>query len=423
MALVNPCAAGATRTNTGTECSDAMRATAMLIMMPKASTWTATDEEDFTSFVKTKIHADAADRWYPIFGNPAPVRGIVDNNEQDVLETLEDGSVQFIRFGMYNRMFLTTEGGLCLAKALGRLNKNYSFIEIDIEGKILRMVNPSGTRQGVPVNLAYSPTPELANLKTTYKNKFYLSFSKNNYIDRAEIVVADANEDILALNGLIDSQVYQRGAYTNSGATAATGGYTIVKGSTNDTIDVQVSGVSISGGPVIQTVSESTDTLLAAKVKAAINAATATNGGYSANNTAGALTLTAPTGLGASINTVQATAVIVGGITTTTPVAFSGGVTGTAVLKVGVKTNCGETDLVTTYGNTLGAHVSNFDVEKDGTTPVTPSLASQAAGVVSLTVPFLNGSYEVNLASAATLKAAGIEGYDGVLGATIVVLN
>ncbi len=59
------------------------------------------------------------------------------------------------------------------------------------------------------MNLVYSPVPELANLKTSYKNKLYLSFTKKEYIDNGGIVGSDNTEDILGLRGLYDTKVTQ----------------------------------------------------------------------------------------------------------------------------------------------------------------------------------------------------------------------
>lgn len=307
--LINACNIAANVSNTGSECSDALKATAMIIMVPKSATWTDTDLDDFTSFLKTKIHAAAGTRFYPIFGNSAPVRQIKDSNETDVIETLEDGSMQFIRYGMFNRTFLTTEGGICLAQALMQMNRNYAFIEVDITGQVAMMRNSDGTYSGFPVNLAYAPVPELANLKTSYKNQFMLSFAPANYIKKGKVFASDADEDILSLSGLIDTDV------------------------------------------------------------------------------------------------------VAGTQTQTTTNIF-----------VGVKTECAETDLVALYDTTLAA-TGNFVVTKvsDGSA-VTLSAAAVQNGEIKLTGTFTSSeSYTVALASAATLKAAGIEGYEGIKKATIAI--
>lgn len=111
-------------------------------------------------------------------------------------------------------------------------------------------------------------------------------------------------------------------------AVSATATYTVTKGATNDTVDIKpVGGVTASGGAVTQTGSESTDTLLTVKIKNAINAATLINGGYTATNAANVLTVIAPLSLGATVNGDVPSATIVGTITVTPVVNFSGGVT------------------------------------------------------------------------------------------------
>lgn len=209
MALTNPCNLEATVVNTGSECDDAMNASAMIMLVPKDATWDDDDLDDFTGFLQTQIHATGRDRFLPIFGTSAPIRNIIDSKEEDVKETMEDGSVQFVRYGMYNRTFLTDKGGFCLAAALIKLGKNFSFIEVDINGKVAQMVNADGTYSGFPLNLGYAPTPDLATLKTVYKNAFMVSFSPKNYIEKGKVFASDADEDILSLRGLFDTEVFK----------------------------------------------------------------------------------------------------------------------------------------------------------------------------------------------------------------------
>lgn len=209
--LINPCDLNVAPSNTGIDCSAAMKASAMIIVMPHGTKWTDTDittAGSFTSFLNSKISAAPSLRWYPIFGNNAPIASITESNESDVLETLDDGSQSFIRYGMYNRTFVTTKGGLSLASHLMSLRgSQYDFIEVDIIGQVATMQNADGSYSGFPVNLMYAPASELANLKTTFKNKFMLSFSPKTYIQSGKIFASDATEDILSVTGLKDTQV------------------------------------------------------------------------------------------------------------------------------------------------------------------------------------------------------------------------
>jgi hypothetical protein len=209
--LINPCDLNVAQSNTGIDCSAAMKASAMIIVMPHGTKWTDADitaAGSFTAFLNTKISAAPALRWYPIFGNNAPIASITESNESDVLETLDDGSQSFIRYGMYNRTFLTTKGGLSLASHLmGLRGSSYDFIEVDIIGQVASMQNADASYSGFPVNLMYAPASELANLKTTFKNKFMISFSPKVYIQQGKIFASDATEDILSVTGLKDTQV------------------------------------------------------------------------------------------------------------------------------------------------------------------------------------------------------------------------
>lgn len=209
--LINPCDLSVAPSNTGIDCSAAMKASAMIIVIPIGTKWTDADitsAGSFTAFLNTKISAVPASRWYPIFGNNAPIQSITESNESDVLETLDDGSQSFIRYGMYNRTFVTTKGGLSLAAHLMSLRgSQYGFIEVDIIGQVACMINSDGSYSGFPVNLMYAPASEIANLKTTFKNRFMLSFSPKTYIQQGKIFASDSTEDILSVTGLKDTAV------------------------------------------------------------------------------------------------------------------------------------------------------------------------------------------------------------------------
>jgi hypothetical protein len=116
-----------------------------------------------------------------------------------------------------------------------------------------------------------------------------------------------------------------------SDETQATGVYTLTNiGANADTLEftfTEPEGKVISLGKIIKTSSESTVTLLAAKMVAAINALTYIHG-YSAANTAGAITFTVRKGLGVFPNSgTPLTMVTSGTIAGSTTTAFAGGVT------------------------------------------------------------------------------------------------
>lgn len=210
MALLNACNVSLNTVNTGTECDASMDATSLLLMVPASATWTDADivsAGSFTEFAKTKIHAAGSLRWFPIGGFAAPIQSITENNEADVTETLDDGSTIFVRYGKYNRTFSTTKGGMCLADKLMRFPKGYSFVEVDITGKCLKYKVSDGVYKGVPVTLFKGLAPEAANLKTSYKNKFMISFDPVAYVQNGVIFSGDSDEDLQGLTGLIDAEV------------------------------------------------------------------------------------------------------------------------------------------------------------------------------------------------------------------------
>jgi hypothetical protein len=114
-----------------------------------------------------------------------------------------------------------------------------------------------------------------------------------------------------------------------SDATAASGGgFTVTAiGADGNTITVKVAEVyeTVTLGTYTKVSGDTTVTLVAAGIVSAINAGT-TDHGYSAANTAGAITITAPKRIGKYLNSSGVTTVIVGTITVGTATNFSAGV-------------------------------------------------------------------------------------------------
>ncbi len=207
MALIKACLLlAAAVQNTGKECDISMGPTAMLIAVPKGTVITSEDLEDPINWLETLIHEQKKKRAYPLFGHEAPIRTIQNNKEQDVLVTLDDGSTTFVRYGFVNRMFETTSGGICYAKALESFAKaNYNFIEVDIEGKVLLRRNVDGTYGALRTDFAYSPSPTLADFKNPYKNNFQISYNPDDYIKNG--VIFAGGEELLSKMGLIDAKL------------------------------------------------------------------------------------------------------------------------------------------------------------------------------------------------------------------------
>lgn len=205
-ALIKACNSALTIKNSGSECNDSMGPSAMLIAIPPGDTWTLEDEEDFYTYANTMIHAALGTRWYPLFGPGIPIRKITLSKEADVAPVQDDGTPIFVRYGMITRVFGTTEGGLCYAQVLQSLNKaGYSFIEIDKSYQLLRRANEDGSCGGLKTTFMYSPSPDIADLKTPGYTYFQLTFDPVEYVSNGEILAGDAS--LLDLVGLLDAEV------------------------------------------------------------------------------------------------------------------------------------------------------------------------------------------------------------------------
>lgn len=205
-AIVKACNTALTIKNTGSECNDSMGPSAMLIAIPPGVSWTLEDELDFFTYVNTQIHAAPGSRFYPLFGPGIPIRKITLSKEADVVPVQDDGTPIFVRYGMITRVFGTTEGGLCYAQVLQSLNKaGYSFVEIDKSYQVLRRTNEDGSCGGLKTTFMYSPSPDIADLKTPGYTYFQLTFDPVEYVSSGEILVGDAS--LLDLVGLLDAEI------------------------------------------------------------------------------------------------------------------------------------------------------------------------------------------------------------------------
>ena len=211
MAIKKACSTNISLGNTGKECDSAMGATAMLIAVPPNLKFTDSDLADPLAWIEPLMHANGRNRVYPFFGRQAPIRTINNNNESDVIATMDDGTQIFVRYGVYNRSYETTSGGLCYAKALRGLNKSgFSIIEIDQDGQMLVRKNSDGTYSGLACSFMYSPSPSLADFKNPYKNKFQYSMDPGELVNNGEIF--EGAQELLSLIGLIDTNLVLFGA-------------------------------------------------------------------------------------------------------------------------------------------------------------------------------------------------------------------
>lgn len=214
-------------------------------------------------------------------------------------------------------------------------------------------------------------------------------FAKAIELDRSPEGIFPSLQDILMYQKITATPV------VGVAATAATRTVTITAvGADGDTFDqLDNLGNSLCGGPVTKTSSESTVTLLATKIKNAINAATSTNGGYTATNSAGVITITAPASLGATVNTIDTAPTIVGTITTT-HTAFTGGVTATwsTILHISGKIESPDpTKLIDLYSDFSASALSTnkalwkFTMDSTGANVPVVTLATNVAGYWDVT--------------------------------------
>lgn len=201
MAIKKACVVKNSVNNTGKECDTSMVATAMLIALKRGTKISSTDLLDPVAWLSNLIHQRKA---FPLFGQQAPIREMSNDAEGDILVTLDDGLKVFLRYGVYNRTFATTSGGLCYAHALQSLNKSgFDVVEIDQTGQMLLRKNTDGTYGGLITDFMYAPSPIIADLKNTpYKNRFQYSYSPIELVNNGAIF--NGAEQLLSMMGLID---------------------------------------------------------------------------------------------------------------------------------------------------------------------------------------------------------------------------
>lgn len=203
MAIIKACNTKVSVKNTGKECDTAMGATAMLIAVDPSVEFDDTDLEDPVAWLSDLIHQRKA---FPIFGQKAPIRQITNNTEQDVIVTLDDGLQVFMRYGIYNRKFATTSGGLCYANSLQSfLNSGFYIIEIDKTGLMLARRNNNRKYGGLITDFMYAPMPDWADFKNTpYKNYFQISYDPQEVIKNG--IIFTGASALLSMMGLVDTE-------------------------------------------------------------------------------------------------------------------------------------------------------------------------------------------------------------------------
>ena len=215
MPIIKACNTETQTENTGKQCDVSIVAPAMFIAVPPSLEIDDTDLEDPIAFFTPLLHASKSQRIYPLFGQNAPINTVTNSAEGDVTITLDDGTVVFLRYGIYNRTFETIKGGLPYAKALQSLNAaGYRIIEIDQQGHVILRVNNNGTYSGLIQTFMYSPSPILPDFKNNpYKNRFQISISPVELVKFGRVF--SGGEELLSMMGLQDVAILK-------GATPAT---------------------------------------------------------------------------------------------------------------------------------------------------------------------------------------------------------
>jgi hypothetical protein len=362
------------------------------------------------------------------------VREFTSKKEANTEATLADGFKQVTREGLpaYEMKVVTD---MFQAPELRKLNnKRIKYAIVDDKNQFLATMNTAGEFLGRGGKL-FTDGIDAHGYSNVDGETMILLQADNAFetFDNAKCIELDKSPEGI-FSALQDIQMYEKATATPVvvvAATAATRTVTITAvGADGDTIDIQdADGNSLTGGPVAKTSAETTVTLLAVLIKNALNAATGTNGGYSATNSSGVITITAPASLGATVNTIDTAPIVVGTITDT-HTAFTGGVTGTnsTILHVSgkiISPNANKViDFYTDYSTTaLGTSKPLWKITNDQTglnVPVT-TLATNVAGYFDVTptpatvAALASGdTLTVELVAPETLDAAGVVGIESV---------
>jgi hypothetical protein len=215
-AIIRSCKSSTSFKNTGTGSNLFPQATAMIFVVSPKLKFTLADlnNPDILSVFNEWIHADGDERIYPLFGNQIPISGIANTKGTDNTVTLDNGTVMFVSYSQYIKLFSTTDGGLCFAKVLKSFNNApMAVIEVDIAGNIICKANADGTYSGLKCTL-FAPAIDMADLKNPAKSYFQLGYMPDYFVDNA--VTLSDGKDLLDLIGLFDLSLNDAGTSTIS---------------------------------------------------------------------------------------------------------------------------------------------------------------------------------------------------------------
>lgn len=190
--------------NTGTDSNKSMGPTRMIVLGSTKKRYTpAQFAAAMLALLTTDTAAVGSDRIYPIFGQDVPVRGITSTKGENKTETLPDGSMGFLQNGMYTDVFMTKEGGDCLAKIFFNMNgSQLGFWKIDGDNKVKVRKFSNGDYGFLPSNMIDSPLPDEATFDAGFKNYLRINHDPKYSLKQSEIF--QSTEDLSGLKGLID---------------------------------------------------------------------------------------------------------------------------------------------------------------------------------------------------------------------------
>lgn len=381
-----------------------------------------------TQLVDATCAPSKANRLFPIFD----FKALTDGTEKPVIQTFPDGSKAYVRDGFNDWMFQFINGGASLTKELRKFSKYaYDFFFIDADGKLLGIDGSDDTKlRAFPSDGGYQLTlpwkPSDGSKVTEYMIQFV--FNSKYTTDQINFVYDDSFDIVSTIKGLQNVIVTGVPETVAVGATATD---TIVIGSTNDTIFPKLSGIGLTASTVTQTSSETTATLLAAKIVGLINSNVGSNGGITATNLAGVITYTSSPSNGATTNGLTVTHVITGTITAT-PTAFSGGVTGgtRGAYDITLKTEATKSNLYDLFAEALAT--GDAFIATNDTTGQPVAITSVAAGsstaktfkvqtdIADVNYPSSGQKMDITLALPLDLQGLGVYGYEAIAPASMV---
>lgn len=205
MALIEACQSSTSIKNPGGSCdkmlgpSKGLLAGPTDLVIPSGTT-------DIVSYIKQKIHAAPGSRVYVIANFIYPLFSMVPTPANPVEETSDyTGEIIYIRSGTENRVYKTTKGGLCLAKAWATFrNSGLGFMDIDGAGLFAAYKNSDGSYGFITSLNMGGAGFDTASGTTVFKNNFRLSYDPDQYINST---VFDGGYGLLSLKNLEDVDV------------------------------------------------------------------------------------------------------------------------------------------------------------------------------------------------------------------------